>query len=130
MRGVSLFDHLVGAQQKGFGNGEAERSCGRQLDEMEFGRLLRDLGWLASAQDLVHEIGGASRQAGEVRAIGRKASRLDVFSQAKDRRQRRLQRQRVDLYPVSPFDRIGGRVKSIGAALECVKAAAMSWGRS
>jgi len=32
-----------------------------------------------------------------------------------------LQRQRVDPYPVSPRDRIGGHVKSIGAALECVE---------
>ena len=46
-------DHLVGAQQERFGNREAERLGGGQIDdEIEFGRLLdRNVARLRPAQN-------------------------------------------------------------------------------
>src|SRR5438477_7705077 len=54
-------DHLVGAQQQGFGDREAKRLGGGEVDDkIEFGWLLdRDAGRLGPAQNLVDVVGGA-----------------------------------------------------------------------
>ena len=64
---TSLFDHLVGAQQERFGDSQAERLGGGEVDdEIEFSRLLdREVARLRPAQDLVDHVGGAPKQSGK-----------------------------------------------------------------
>src|SRR5215471_7072403 len=64
LRLAHLFDHLVGAQEKGLGQLQPERLGGRQVDdEVELGRLLdRELGGPGAAQNLVDIIAGAPEQ--------------------------------------------------------------------
>jgi hypothetical protein len=57
---ASLFDHLVGAQQKRFRNSKPECFGGLEIDDkLEFGRLFdRDIAGFRPVQNLVDEIGG------------------------------------------------------------------------
>jgi hypothetical protein len=58
---ATLFDHLVGAQQKRFRDCQPKRLRGLEIDdEIEFGRLLDwNIAWLRPAQNLVNQVGGA-----------------------------------------------------------------------
>jgi hypothetical protein len=55
-----LSDHLVGAQQERFGDRQAERLGGREIDdEVELGRLLdRKVARLRPSQNLIDIVGG------------------------------------------------------------------------
>ena len=72
------FDHLVGAQQDRCRQLDADRLGGLEIDdEIELGRLLDPkVGRLRPAQNLVNVVGGAPKQAREVRCIGHQTSRL------------------------------------------------------
>ena len=74
-----LFDQLVGAQEKRFGDYQAEGLGGGQIyDEVEFGRLLdRDIARVGTAQNLVDIVGGAPVQVKEVWSIGDQTCRFD-----------------------------------------------------
>src|SRR6476659_2441376 len=74
-----LFDHLVGADEKRWRNGQADRfSCGQVDNEIELGRLLdRKVGGLRPSQNFVDEVSGASEQVRIVWSIRHKTSRFD-----------------------------------------------------
>src|SRR5262245_36925521 len=85
---VKLFDHLVGAGEKGRRDSEAESLRGRKVyDEVELGRLLdRDFAWLRPAQNLIDVVGSAPEQVREVWSIGHQATRFDVVPRPMHRR--------------------------------------------
>jgi hypothetical protein len=60
---VSLFDHLVGAEQKRLGHFETERFGGLAIqDELEFRYPLdRKTGWIGLLKNPVHEEGRATK---------------------------------------------------------------------
>jgi hypothetical protein len=80
-RGAS-FDHLVGEREPPVRNLEAERLCGRQIDdEIELSRLFNwQVRGFDTAQNFVDEFGSSAEKVGKVRSIGRQTARLDVLS--------------------------------------------------
>src|SRR6516162_11429634 len=93
-----LLYHLVGTQQKGFGDGEADGLGGLEIDDKldPCRQLDREIGGLCAFEYLVDVIAGAAEQVRVVRAVRQKASACDVASAAVYSREARSQRQRVD----------------------------------
>jgi hypothetical protein len=117
---ASLLDQLVGAQEKRFGDCQAEGLGGGQInDEVEFGRLLdRYVAWVGTAQNLVDIIGGAPVQVREVCSIGHQTCRFDVLPIPMHRWQSRAQRQGVDSNPIGVHEPVRTNVKCFRTALD------------
>src|SRR2546430_885297 len=107
------FDHLVGAQQERFWNRETKHLGGRKIqDEIEFGRLLdRKVGRLGTAENLIHELGGAPVLVSEAWSIGHQPSRYDVMPKNGDGRQLRAERQRIDTNLVGDQERVATNIQ-------------------
>ncbi len=73
---ASLFNHLVGAQQKGFRDLQSEHFCNFLIDyEREPRRLLdSNIGRLGAAQDLVDENGYMMRHFDLISSIGKQVA--------------------------------------------------------
>src|SRR5262249_9589921 len=95
------FDHLVGAQQEGIRDRQAERLGGGQIDdELESRWLLdRKFGRLRPAEKLVDIVGGAPELVQNVCSIRHQTSRFDVVSIPVHRRQSSAQRRDADSDP-------------------------------
>src|SRR5947209_4677395 len=117
--GSLLLDHFVGAEQKGFGYLQAERLGRLQIDdEIELDRLLyRHVGWLFAAQYLVGEFSSASKQVGEIRAIGHQPAGVDELPEAEDRRNSLFGDNPQYLVLVRVHERFAQHVKSIWTPL-------------
>src|SRR5262245_11850090 len=95
----SLFDHLVGGEQKLGWNFEVERLGGFEVDrEFKFGRKLdRQVAWLDTLEDTVNEIAGAPEVLRDIDAVANKTASLNMLAIAVDRRYLRRCCQRNDL---------------------------------
>src|SRR5262249_61654192 len=86
---------------------------------MEFGRLLdRKVGRLSTAENLIHELGGAPGLVSEARSIGHQPSRYHVMPKNGDGRQLRVERQRIDASLVGDQERVAANVQCFHSALE------------
>src|SRR5438067_6389231 len=113
-------DHLVGAQQKRFGDRQPERLGGGQIEgEIELSRLLdRKVAWLRSAQNLVDIVGGAPVQVRLVWSIGHQTSRFDGLPGGVARRQSRGQRQGIDADAMRVHERVDTDIKCVCTVIE------------
>jgi anti-anti-sigma regulatory factor len=68
IRQLVLFDHLIGANEGHWGDGDANCSCGPKVqDQFELGRLLDgQVGGLCSFGDTTHIVRSASEHRGEI----------------------------------------------------------------
>ena len=115
-----LFDQLVGAQEKRFGDCQAEGLGGGQInDEVEFGRLLdRHIARVGTTQNLIDIIGGAPVQVREVCSIGHQTCRFDELPKPMHRWQSRAQRQCVDPDLIGVHEPVGTNIKCFRTALD------------
>src|SRR5215831_5251346 len=113
-------DHLVGAGEERFGDGQPERLGGSQVDhELELGRLLdRDVAWLRAAQNLIDILGGAAPQFHIDGSVGYEPSGFDIFALAMHRRQPRAQRQDINAYAIGIHESVTADINCFGATLK------------
>jgi len=115
MQQKKLFDHPVGAEQEGLGDGQPERLRGSKVDdEIELTGLFdRKIRRLRAAQNPINITGSAPEQVGEVCSKGHQASRLDVFPKRVNRRQSSAEGKCIDTNPIRVKERVGRDIKRI-----------------
>src|SRR5437588_3549217 len=111
------FDHLVGAQQKGFRDREAKRLRGLEVDDQfEFRRPFdRQVARVRPFENFVHEAAEPPVEVGQARRIGDQAAGNGELPVAVDGGQPRAQRHRGDLRAAGKEKRVLADVKALHA---------------
>src|SRR5450755_4149039 len=120
---LASFDHLVGAGEDCWWNGERKRLGSLEIDhQFELGWLLdRKVGGLRAAQNLVDIVRGAPKQIRHVWPIGHQTARFGKLSKAVHGRQPRPERQGIDAQPIGREQRIAAEIECFRAAFERIK---------
>jgi hypothetical protein len=117
---LRLFDHLVGERQEGFRDRQPKRLGGFKIDDkIEFIRLFYwNIAGVRSAQNLVHQIGGASELIQPVWSIRHKTSRRREIPNVMHRGQPLTECPSVDFDPNEACNSVGTDVEGLRAAFE------------
>jgi hypothetical protein len=118
----ALLDHLVGGGQQRFGDGEAERLGGLEVDhQLELGRLRdRHLIGLLSPKDVASINSDLAKHLYDTRSIAHQPASIGKDAIPVDRSDLMPRRKRCDVSATSRKERVGGNYQRINFILHHV----------